>query len=109
LCIIGWICNRFTVALLWQHSANAKCQRVLVLAPCPVGNIRRLKSELSANASTGFACHVREWKRSSGTFHVPVIAVVEARNTGISLSHQLSPPAAAAAAAAAVGVTGNEY
>ena len=24
------------VVLLWQHNANAKCQRVLVLALCPV-------------------------------------------------------------------------
>jgi len=28
LCTIGRICNRCTGLLLWQHSANAKCQRV---------------------------------------------------------------------------------
>jgi len=27
------------VSLLWQHSANAKCQRVLVLAPCLVQRV----------------------------------------------------------------------
>ena len=30
------------VALLWQHSANAKCRRVLVLALCLVGLLKQL-------------------------------------------------------------------
>jgi len=36
LCTIGRICNRCRVLLLCQHSANAKWQRVLVLALCLV-------------------------------------------------------------------------
>ena len=34
--LLGGFAIGVRVALLWQHSANAKCQRVLVLALCLV-------------------------------------------------------------------------
>jgi len=34
--LLGGFAIGARVALLWQHSANAKCQRVLVLALCLV-------------------------------------------------------------------------
>ena len=60
--LLGGFAIGARVSLLWQHSANAKCQRVLVLAVCLViiftitqkldgtdSNKRRMYSDLLAN------------------------------------------------------------
>jgi len=42
------------VALLWQHSANAKCQRVLVLAVCLVAIVIEVMNAIAAENQMKF-------------------------------------------------------